>query len=404
MLDPRLLDRLEAKYRPLEPLLNERLRRLWAAVEARDIGPGGTTAVAQVTGLSRMTVWRGMKELKNPDAYPALDKDRARQPRPSDRRGLLQRTPKLLLALNKLIRPLGGSAEAAPFRWTCLSTKQLARRLSRKRRAIGPRSVAALLFRDGFSLSGHRRSKGRKADSRRNAQFESINKLVPTFWRSRQPVIHITLKISRFSGESVGSASSSSGTSKRTKPTLDDRLNAALKTIIPPSKSDLLTPCDWLAAPIDSANARFVANAIRQWWGTTREDRFPRAKKLLVIADGVSDRHLRSWQTALQQLVELGLTIRVAHMLPATVKCNCVEQQLAVLNLHTPRGRPGFGWLATVSTIAELKDNEGPRIEARLDRTRYLTKIDAVATDDEKRAHVRRCKGDEKWNYIISSC
>jgi hypothetical protein len=105
----------------------------------------------------------------------------------------------------------------------------------------------------------------------------------------------------------------------------------------------------------------------------------------------------------LQQLVELGLTIRVAHMLPATVKCNCVEQQLAVLNVDSRRGRRGFGWLATVSTIAELKDNEGPRIEARLDRTRYLSKIDAVATDDEKRAHVQRCEDEKKWNYIISS-
>src|SRR4051812_13290044 len=50
---------IEAKFTTLEPLLDERARRLWAAVEARAIGRGGIIRVAEATGLSRATIRAG---------------------------------------------------------------------------------------------------------------------------------------------------------------------------------------------------------------------------------------------------------------------------------------------------------------------------------------------------------
>ena len=46
------IQQIEMKYRALLPLLDERLRRQWAAVEATAYGWGGIQAVAQATGLS----------------------------------------------------------------------------------------------------------------------------------------------------------------------------------------------------------------------------------------------------------------------------------------------------------------------------------------------------------------
>ena len=57
---------INAKYTSLEPVLDERARRLWAAVEARAIGRGGITRVAEATGLSRVTIRAGLKELDLP--------------------------------------------------------------------------------------------------------------------------------------------------------------------------------------------------------------------------------------------------------------------------------------------------------------------------------------------------
>jgi len=55
---------LAIKFGFLAGVLDERTRRLVAAAEARALGFGGVTAVAQATGLSRGTVIRGIDELK----------------------------------------------------------------------------------------------------------------------------------------------------------------------------------------------------------------------------------------------------------------------------------------------------------------------------------------------------
>jgi DNA-binding transcriptional ArsR family regulator len=41
------------------------MRRRWAAVEARALGRGGLTRVSEATGLSRPTIRRGLRELRN---------------------------------------------------------------------------------------------------------------------------------------------------------------------------------------------------------------------------------------------------------------------------------------------------------------------------------------------------
>ena len=57
---------IAAKFAILKPLLDERARRLWAAVEARALGRGGISQVAEATGLSRATIRAGLRELALP--------------------------------------------------------------------------------------------------------------------------------------------------------------------------------------------------------------------------------------------------------------------------------------------------------------------------------------------------
>ena len=65
---------IETKFATLAPLLDERTRRLWAAVEARAIGRGGIVRVAEATGLSRVTIRAGVREL---DTRSPADASRA---------------------------------------------------------------------------------------------------------------------------------------------------------------------------------------------------------------------------------------------------------------------------------------------------------------------------------------
>ena len=64
-------EQVKSKFISLRPLMNEYLRRRWAAVEASTIGYGGISMVARATGLSRNTIVKGITELsENTDEIP----------------------------------------------------------------------------------------------------------------------------------------------------------------------------------------------------------------------------------------------------------------------------------------------------------------------------------------------
>ena len=72
MQDAVALRQIKSRYRSLGPLLDERLRRQWAATEAQAYGRGGMSAVSCVIGMSRNTIRKGLAELtarkRNPKA------------------------------------------------------------------------------------------------------------------------------------------------------------------------------------------------------------------------------------------------------------------------------------------------------------------------------------------------
>jgi hypothetical protein len=50
--------------------LNERQRRLYAAVEARKLGRGGVTYLSHLFDCDRKTIRRGLQELRQPSPLP----------------------------------------------------------------------------------------------------------------------------------------------------------------------------------------------------------------------------------------------------------------------------------------------------------------------------------------------
>jgi hypothetical protein len=57
-------DVVRRKYEALSPLMDERMRRCWAGVEAESLGEGGITIVENATGMSRTTIRAGRDELR----------------------------------------------------------------------------------------------------------------------------------------------------------------------------------------------------------------------------------------------------------------------------------------------------------------------------------------------------
>ena len=137
MQDSQVLEALRSKYAALLDDLDERGRRRWAAVEARDLGRGGITAVAKATGLSDRTVRTGLKELDDPEALAGHRQRRVgggRKPHSATQ-------PALQEAWDRLNEPTAQGSPTDPLRWTIKSTYRLADELRDKGYAVSPTSV-----------------------------------------------------------------------------------------------------------------------------------------------------------------------------------------------------------------------------------------------------------------------
>ena len=106
--------------------LDERGCRFWAANEAIELGYGGINAVAQATGLGRSTIHRGCKDIRQDNTAIDYGKRRVRQPG-GGRKLLSVVDPNLLNALEALVSPTTRGDPMSPLRWTCKSTRKLAR-------------------------------------------------------------------------------------------------------------------------------------------------------------------------------------------------------------------------------------------------------------------------------------
>ena len=131
---------ISQKYTTLEPVLDERARRLWAATEARAIGWGGVSRVSEATGLSRITIRAGLDELHSTLSAHEDVAERIRRPG-GGRKPLTEHAPKLLRALETLVDPGSRGDPMSPLRWTCKSAAKLASELESKGHCASERSV-----------------------------------------------------------------------------------------------------------------------------------------------------------------------------------------------------------------------------------------------------------------------
>jgi hypothetical protein len=132
---------IQEKFKLMLPSFTERTKRLWCAVEARQLGWGGVCIVQQATGVSKPTIIKGIRELNKPVELTPLQ---SRQ-KGGGRKKLMAHYPDIPDVLETLIDPVMRGDPESPLRWTCKSTRLLANELNRQGYAIGPSSIRYLL-------------------------------------------------------------------------------------------------------------------------------------------------------------------------------------------------------------------------------------------------------------------
>ena len=99
MHDAKTIEGIRQKFLALSPVMDERMRRQWAACEATALGWGGVTVLAEATGLAWNTIKTGMRELSERAEHP--DEPVAERIRRygGGRKSLIETDPQLLEAL-----------------------------------------------------------------------------------------------------------------------------------------------------------------------------------------------------------------------------------------------------------------------------------------------------------------
>jgi len=128
---------VQEKFHRLGPMMNEKLRRHWAACEALALGYGGITVVSTATGLSHKTIRRGIAEIKEgmPRLVEEMGGERVRQPG-GGRRRLIEKDTTLQSDLQKLLESTTRGDPMSPLLWTCKSTRNLAKALKQQGHAV----------------------------------------------------------------------------------------------------------------------------------------------------------------------------------------------------------------------------------------------------------------------------
>jgi hypothetical protein len=282
------------KFRTLLPVLDERMRRLWAANEARALGWGGIATVAEATGLSRTTICVGLKELDSSDLKPSNNFTGIRQPG-AGRPGLDKIDGALRQNLESLLLTATQDDPDTPLHWTCKSTRQLAQALAQQGHQISHTTLATLIRELGYRLQGTRGSAAEKNQRDYDTKFHVIKEQVKAFTGSGSPVVAIeTLR----KMPNVDTHPKSKPAARILRP---ERVAADFAV----SNRPICQPV-WKKNHILHDKLAFAVECLERWWFRTGITLYPYNREMLVITDSSNGggTTFRLWRKALQDMAQ----------------------------------------------------------------------------------------------------
>jgi transposase len=396
------LERLEERYAKLLPYLNERQRRLVVAADVEWLGPGSLPRVAQASGLSRPTLYRGKREwegVEGTDCPP----DRIRR-EGGGRKRRSEEDPALCQSLEALVSPLSRGDPESPLRWTCKSTRQLARALQAEGHRVSHQTVAELLKGLGYSLQANQKTKEGEDHPDRDAQFQYINDQAQEHLAEDSPVISVDTKKKELVGEykNPGREWRPKGSPQPVQ--THDFPDEEVPKAIPYGVYDRGRNTGWVNVGTDHDTASFAVESIRRWWKEMGEACYPSVKRLLICADaGGSNGYRRKlWKVELQRFSdETGLWVTVCHYPTGTSKWNAIEHRLFSFISMNWRGEPLVSHQTVVDLIRSTRTEAGLEVRAQLDTGRYPKGIQ-VSDDQMRQLRLQGHSFHPDWNYTLT--
>lgn len=183
------------------------------------------------------------------------------------------------------------------LKWSRRTTGKIAYLLQQSGMPISPNTVARLLHQMDYSLRVNCKKIATDSSPDRDQQFDYISALRNRFQRRCLPIISVDTK----KRELVGNFKNP-GTRWDRCPTLvhdHDFRTDSIGIAIPYGIYDLMANRGSIFVGISHDTPYFAVRSIARWWQLEGLDRYPRANKLLILADtgGSNGYRCYAWKT-----------------------------------------------------------------------------------------------------------
>ncbi len=380
--------------------LNEAQARWYVAREALVRGRGGLKALHELTGMSRPTILKGIRELRAGTRLPA---DRVRAAG-AGRKRVEATDPGFARALERVMAENTAGDPMSLLRWTNKSTARIAEDLTRRGHAASAETVRRKLVEWGYSLQANRKSLEGSSPVDRDQQFRYINRLVKRFRRQGSPVLSVDTKKKERVGNFKNSGSTWRPRGAPSDVNIYDYPHLGEGPAIPYGTYDVGRNQGFVNVGTSHDTAEFAVESVRRWWRLIgRRHYATTTTAVLLCADGGGSNGFRNraWKYHLQRLADhLRRDITVCHYPPGTSKWNKIEHRLFSFISMNWRGRPLISYETVINLIGATRTKSGLRVKAMLDEGTYELGI-KIPDEEMDRLDLRPHRTLPAWNYTL---
>ena len=288
------------------------------------------------------------------------------------------------------------------LKWTHRTTEKIAAQLQSLEIGVGPRTVARLLTKLGFSLRVNHKKRSNDSPPQRDEQFAEIAQLRERFEFDGAPIISVDTK----KKELVGNFKNPGVAWNREPIAVNDHdfRSGADGIAIPYGVYDLHANRGTIFVGTTYDTPLFAVDSVEKWWRTEGKKRYPGSRELAILADGGGSNgsRCRAWKHGLQDRMcdRHGLSITVAHYPPGTSKWNPIEHRLFSEVSKNWAGKPLDSYDTILEYLRSTRTSTGLQVRAHLVRRPYAKGI-SISAPEMKKLALNELDPLPAWNYSI---
>ena len=383
--------------------LNEAQARWFVAEKALAMGRGGISRLAKLTGMSRLTIYKGAAELRGRGRLVVAEAGRIRRAG-GGRKRVEEVASGIRRELLRIVEETTAGDPMSLLKWTSKSTRTIADDLTRRGYPVSAVTVGRCLHEMDYSLQANVKTIEGRQHPDRDAQFRYINTQVKAFLRTGDPVISVDTKKKELVGAFKNAGRTWRPKGAPTAVMTHDFPPLGQGKAIPYGAYDVAQDRALVNVGVTHDTAEFAVESVRRWWRWLGRTTYPEASRLLICADagGSNGNRLRAWKRHLQALANhIGMPITVSHYPPGTSKWNKIEHRLFSFISMNWKGIPLVSYQTVVNLIGSTKTRSGLKVKALLDTKDYATGEQITAAQMHE-LNLRGHSFHPDWNYTLA--